>query len=178
MHMKKLIVLLASIVVLAIAANARERGAESIVLMTSDDFQAGAMIPADVRFISSGQPDEVALRSIADAGFTVVVDFRSTNEDRGLDEQKVVEELGMIYATLPISGPSDITFDNAAALNQIIAENEGRVFLHCSSGNRVAALYALREKLLGAANDDALAVGKVAGLTRFESIVRERLESE
>ncbi len=176
--MKKLMVLLASIVVMAIAANAQERGAESIVLMMSDDLQAGAMIPVDVRFFSSGQPDEAALRSIADAGFTVVVDFRSTNEDRGLDEQKVIEELGMKYATLPISGPSDVTFDNAAALNQILAENEGRVFLHCSSGNRVGAIYALRKKLLGATNDEAVAAGKAAGLTRFENVVRRRLNSE
>jgi uncharacterized protein (TIGR01244 family) len=176
--MKKLVVLFASVVLVVMATNAQDSGVDSIVLMKTDDFRAGAMIPADVRFVSSGQPDEALLQAIADAGFTTVVDFRSPNEDRGLDEQKAVEELGMVYATLPVSGPSDVTFDNAAALDKILAENEGRVFLHCSSGNRAAALYALREKLLGASNDDALEVGKVAGLTRFESIVTERLESE
>ena len=174
--MKKRILLLVSIAVFTIAANAQDSGAGSIVLMTSDALQAGTIIPADVRFVSSGQPNETVLETIAEAGFTVVVDFRSPNEERGLDEKKAVEGLGMVYATLPISGPFDVTFDNAAVLDQILADSEGRVFLHCSSGNRAAALYALREKLLGASNDDALTVGKVAGLTRFESVVRERIE--
>ncbi len=84
----------------------------------------------------------------------------------------------MVYATVPIGGPSDVTFDNAAVLIQILDENEGRVFLHCSSGNRVGAIYALREKLLGATNDEAVAMGTAAGLTRFENVVRERLNSE
>ena len=176
--MKKLILLFASFAVVAFAANAQDSGAKSIILMTSDDLQAGTAIPADVRFVSSGQPDAAVLQAIADAGFTAVVDFRSAPEDRGLDEQKVVEELGMVYVTLPVSGPVDATFDNATALDKILAENEGRVFLHCASGNRAAALYALREKLLGATNDEALAVGKVAGLTRLEKTVKERLESE
>jgi uncharacterized protein (TIGR01244 family) len=176
--MSKLLVLLASVVLVVMAASAQDSGVNSIVLMTPDELRAGTMIPADVKFVSSGQPDEAVLQLIADAGFAAVVDFRSPAEDRGLDEQKAVERLGMVYATLPVSGPSDVTFDNAAALDQILAENEGRVLLHCSSGNRAAALYALREKLLGASNDDALAVGKVAGLTRLESIVTERLESE
>jgi protein tyrosine phosphatase (PTP) superfamily phosphohydrolase (DUF442 family) len=84
----------------------------------------------------------------------------------------------MVYATVPIGGPSDVTFDNAAVLIQILDENEGRVFLHCSSGNRAGAIYALREKLLGATNDEAVAAGKAAGLTRLESVVTERIGEE
>ena len=176
--MIKLLPALASILVIAVAANAQENSAESIVLMTSDALQAGTIIPADVRFVSSGQPDEEVLETIAEAGFSVVVDFRSVNENRGFDEQKVVEQLGMVYANVPIGSPSDVTFDNAAVLKQILDENEGRVFLHCASGNRVGAIYALREKLLGATNDAAIATGKAAGLTRFESVVKERMGEE
>jgi protein tyrosine phosphatase (PTP) superfamily phosphohydrolase (DUF442 family) len=76
---------------------------------------------------------------------------------------------------VPISDASDISFDNAAVLNQILADNDGRILLHCGSANRVGALLALREKLLGASNDDALAVGKATGLTRLEKLVTERL---
>ena len=84
----------------------------------------------------------------------------------------------MAYVSLPVSGPAEVTFDNAAALDQVLADNEGRILLHCSSGNRAAALYTLREKMLGASNDDALATGKAAGLTRLEAVVRERLAEE
>lgn len=115
------------------------------------------------------------MRALADAGFTTVVDLRMPREARGLDERETVEQLGMVYAPLPISGASDITFDNASALDQLLAETDGPVLLHCGSGNRVGALFALREKLLGASSDEALAAGKAAGLTRLESVVSERL---
>ena len=106
------------------------------------------------------------------------VPLRAAHEDRGMDEQAIVERLGMAYVSLPVSGPAEVTFDNAAALDQVLADNEGRILLHCSSGNRAAALYTLREKMLGASNDDALATGKAAGLTRLEAVVRERLAEE
>jgi len=176
--MKKLILFVTTLVVFAFAANAQDYGSDSIVLIQSADLQAGKTVPSDVRFVASGQPDEAMLQAISAAGFSTVVDMRSAKEDRGFDEQKEIERLGMAYVLLPIGSADDITLDNAAVLDQILAENEGPVLLHCASGNRVGALYALREKMHGASNDDALAVGKAAGMTRLEKVVRERLDSE
>ena len=48
----------------------------------------------------------------------------------------------------------------------MLAKAEGPVIAHCGSGNRVGALYALREHYVrGATPADALAFGKRAGLT-------------
>lgn len=176
--MKKLILFLITAVVIAAASNAQDHGSDSIVLIQSSDLQAGKTIPSDVRFIASGQPDGAMLRALAEAGFSTVVDMRAADEDRGFDEQKEIERLGMAYVLLPIASADDITLDKAAVLDQILAENKGPVLLHCASGNRVGALYALREILYDASNDEALAAGKAAGLTRLESVVRERLGEE
>jgi uncharacterized protein (TIGR01244 family) len=176
--MKKLILFLIALLVFSFAANAQDYGSDSIVLIQSADLQAGKTIPADVRFVASGQPDAAMLQAISEAGFSAVVDMRASDEERGFDERKEIERLGMAYVLLPIGSADDITLDNAAVLDQILAENKGPVLLHCASGNRVGALYALREKLHGASNDEALAVGKAAGMTRLELVVRERLDSE
>jgi uncharacterized protein (TIGR01244 family) len=176
--MKKIIWFLIAAVAFSFAANAQDHGSDSIVLIQSADLQAGKTVPADVRFIASGQPDAAMLQAIAAAGFSTVVDMRSAKEDRGFDEQKEIERLGMAYVLLPIGSAADITLDNAAVLDQILAENQGPVLLHCASGNRVGALYALRETMYGASNDDALAVGKAAGMTRLEKVVRERIGEE
>jgi uncharacterized protein (TIGR01244 family) len=173
--MRKQISLLIFFVVLAVSSSAQDHDGQSIAFMKADQIGAGESIPPETRFLVSGQPDEAVLRALADAGFTTVVDLRLPREDRGLDERETVEQLGMVYAPLPISGASDITFENAGALDQLLAETDGPVLLHCGSGNRVGALFALREKLLGASSDEALAVGKAAGLTRSESVVSERL---
>ena len=48
--------------------------------------------------------------------------------------------------------------------------------LYCGSGNRVGALIALRAHLIeGIGAEEALALGKEAGLTRLEPKVREAL---
>jgi uncharacterized protein (TIGR01244 family) len=168
--MKKLMLILGSATLFAVGASAQEHGSDATVFIHADELRAGN--------VASGQPDETVLSAIADAGFVAVVDLRTEKEDRGLDEQATIDRLGMAYASLPISGASDITFDNAALLDRILENYQGRVLLHCGSGNRVGALFALRAKLHGASSDDALAVGKAAGLTRLESVVQERLTEE
>ena len=73
---------------------------------------------------SAGQPDENALRIIADAGYVMVVDMRGESENRGLDEQSTVEQLGMKYVSFPITGGEQISMDSARALDELLATAE------------------------------------------------------
>lgn len=124
---------------------------------------------------AAGQPDEAALEVFADAGYATVIDLRGPEEDRGLDEAAVVEELGLHYVTLPIAGKDAISFDNARKLDGLLEEYPGPVLVHCGSSNRVGALLALRASLDGADDEAALALGREGGLTSLEGVVRERL---
>lgn len=155
---------------------ADESRVESIVSLKVDDIRADASSLEGWDYVSTGQPDGHVLSLARDAGFTTVVDLRAESEERGMDEAAEVSALGMHYISLPVSGADDVSFDNAAALDEILANSDGPVLLHCASGNRVGALYALREKLAGATDEEALAAGKVAGLTRLEGVVKERLQ--
>ena len=94
-----------------------------------------------------------------------------------MDEKSTVEKLGMRYVTLPVEGAKDITYANAAALDKLLAGAKGPVLLHCSTGNRVGALLALRAKLKGADDASALALGTASGLTRLQPTVEEKLKA-
>lgn len=176
--MTRLISSLAFLLLLPACASIHDRGSDSVAFVSSGDLKETAEIPSEARIVSSGQPDLATLEAISAEGFTLVVDFRREAEDRGIDEKDAVERLGMRYVNVPVSVPDGISFDNAAKLEQLIEDNDGRVFLHCGTGNRAAAIVALRESLLGASDDDALAAGRAAGLTRLEETVRERLAEE
>ncbi|MCH7821705.1 MAG: hypothetical protein IIA07_06780 [Proteobacteria bacterium] len=76
---------------------------------------------------------------------------------------------------LPISGLDAINVDNARKLDEMLASYEGPVLVHCGSGNRVGAILALRHRLSGADDEEALSYGRSAGLTGLEPVVRERL---
>lgn len=140
-----------------------------------DDVKAAGSVQPVAGVTSAGQPDEEALEVFAKSGYTTVIDLRGTAEARGLDEAEVVQNLGMSYVPFPITGSEAISFENAARLRQLIGDQEGPVLVHCASGNRVGALLALAEALDGAGDEQALATGREAGLTRLEPVVRERL---
>jgi len=151
---------------------------ETIVALTIDEIREDSAVLDGRDYVSTGQPDEEILRKASDAGFVAVIDMRTASEDRGYDEAATVETLGMSYISLPVAGADDTSFENAAQLDEILAGIDGPVLLHCASGNRVGALFALRASLAGASDEEALAVGKAAGLTRLEETVKERLAAE
>lgn len=124
---------------------------------------------------SSGQPDATEFALFAEAGYVAVVDLRGEAEDRGLDEVAVLDDLGMQYVSLPLTSPEAISFENAAKLDEILADFDGPVLLHCGSGNRVGALLSLRQSLNGADDEASLAYGRSAGMTGLEPVVRSRL---
>ena len=126
---------------------------------------------------TGGQPSADALAAIAEQGFTTVIDLRSAQEDRGFDEAATVEGLGMSYISLPVSGAGGVSYENAAALDRILADIDGPVLLHCASSNRVGALLALRAKLNGAEDAEALALGAESGLMGLAPVVEEVLST-
>lgn len=139
-----------------------------------DDIVAtGVVRPVD-GITPAGQPDEAAFKVFAANGYEAVIDLRTEGESRGLDEQAVVEGLGMEYVQFPIDGDG-ITFGNAKSLDELIDHYEGPVLVHCRSSNRVGALLALRASLDGADDKAALEIGKAGGLKSLEDQVREVL---
>ena len=128
---------------------------------------------------TSGQPDEAAMRVFADSGYAAVIDLRAPDEDRGIDEKVVVEGLGMSYVPLPIVR-SDITYEKAAALDELLSSYDEPVLVHCGSANRVGALLALRASANGADDEAAIQAGRRAGLTsaELEALVREEIGSK
>lgn len=113
---------------------------------------------------SAGQPDEASLAAIAEEGYVAVIDIRGEQEDRGIDEKAIVESLGMQYINLPVAGPDAVTYENANALDELLAGIDGPVLLHCASSNRVGAILALRERMNGGSAEAALELGLAAGM--------------
>ena len=49
--------------------------------------------------------------------------------------------------------------------------------MHCFSGNRAGSMLAMAARLEGASSDDSLALGRRAGLTRWEAEITEIVEA-
>jgi uncharacterized protein (TIGR01244 family) len=126
--------------------------------------------------MTSGQPTAAALETLAAQGYATVIDLRAASEERGFDEAATVEKLGMKYASLPIAGADGVTYENARALDRLLAEAQGPVLLHCSTANRAGAMLALRARMRGDGVDAALALGVRGGVTGLKPVVERVLQ--
>lgn len=87
-----------------------------------------------------------------------------------------VEKLGMTFVAIPVDGAEGVTEANSRALATALEEADQPIVVHCGSGNRVGALFAFKAYHVdGRTAEEALVIGKGAGLTRLEPVVRERL---
>ncbi|MDH3646121.1 MAG: sulfur transferase domain-containing protein [Gammaproteobacteria bacterium] len=122
----------------------------------------------------AGQPDQKTLEAARDAGIDIVINMRLPNELEW-DEAAAVRELGVQYLSMPVSktGPG---FDSAVieSLHDIVTRNADRnILLHCSTGNRVSAWYALYlVQKHGLSQEEALSIAAQTGLTRAGLVTR------
>ncbi len=127
-----------------------------------------------------GQPTLEHLKEAAEAGYKSVLNLRSGKEKAQVDQETMVEGLGMRYVHIPISSGKELTVANAKLLAEIVADpTQLPSMVHCASGNRVGALFAIKAAMLdGASAEHALELGKNAGMTRLEPVVRQLLEEQ
>jgi uncharacterized protein (TIGR01244 family) len=123
--------------------------------------------------LTAGQVDAAQLDGLAKAGVRTLVNLRVPTEDGTGFEAARAEELGVAYVALPIAGSADVTEENARRLAATLDGAEKPVLVYCGSSNRVGALFALKAHYVdGKSADEALEIGKSAGLTRLEPDVR------
>ena len=134
--------------------------------------------PAD-GIISGGQPSTEQLTAARDAGYKTVINLRLADERGVGDEPDFVAGLGMEYVSLPIAGSAGLTKENVLAFAEALETAEYPLVLHCGSGNRIGAMFALKAFWVdGTSAQEALQIGRNSGLTRLEGAVAEILESE
>lgn len=125
---------------------------------------------------TGGRPRPRDLEDAKSKGVRKVINLCPHAEDPGYDEPALVRQLGMEYVNIPVAGPTDLTRDNARRLADALEGGDGGILVHCASGNRVGALFALKAHFLdGKPVEQALADGRAHGLKAMEPTVRQLL---
>lgn len=110
------------------------------------DFR-GSVYQSD-QLVIAGQPlSEAAMRQLAKAGITTIVNLRTAEEmaDKNstpINEAALSQALGMHYVHLP-SGGDDHPYaaETVQAFADVMSATDGRVLLHCNSGRRATHLW-------------------------------------
>ncbi len=134
-------------------------------------------IPNAVLFdgmLLGGTPSRAHLEQAKELGYKTVINLRTRSGVE--DERQIVEELGMTFVHLPVRVPEGLSGETARALEEILKSREGFFIIHCKEGERAAALMALRAACVeGKTSEEAIAVGRRAGLRKLENKLRETL---
>lgn len=131
--------------------------------------------------LTSGQPATSDWAPLAAQGIKTVINLRPESEMQGRDEATEVRAAGMRYIEIPVANADAVNADNARTLHAAlsVAYKDGPVLLHCASANRAGGLLALAMVTEhGMSLDDALAVGRKAGMKSTENAVRKVVEGK
>jgi uncharacterized protein (TIGR01244 family) len=79
-------------------------------------------------------------------GFTTIINLQHAEEDGVAAEAEAAAAVGLDYISLPMGG-LDFTREQALTVAETVNNAEGFVVLHCRSGARVTAIWALAQAL-------------------------------
>lgn len=127
--------------------------------------------------LTAGALTEAQMDALAKAGYVNFISLRSPEEDGSGWEEAFTAAQGLPFHRIPVAGAGGLTRENAEALDAILdAAGDTPTVLYCGSANRVGALMALRAAWLdGASAEDALALGRSAGLLGLDPTVSQLL---
>lgn len=128
--------------------------------------------------LTAGQPTEEQMAQLAKLGVTRVVCLRPASEAGTGWEEAKAGALGVQFVRLPIAGADDLTPAAAEKLAAELAAANGQTTLVCcGSSNRVGALLAMKAFFVDKqSKEQALALGKAAGLTKMLPVVEAKLK--
>ncbi|MFN0057624.1 MAG: beta-lactamase hydrolase domain-containing protein [Planctomycetota bacterium] len=114
----------------------------------------------------ASQPAAADFEQAAANGIRTILNLREDGEVTEFDEPALIAKLRMNYVSLPFKGPgalSDEILDRARAL---LRDREKRpILIHCSSGNRVGAIWFAHRSLdAGLSWEAALEEARTVGL--------------
>lgn len=140
-------------------------------------------VPVDRFFIyapdvaGGSQPSMEAVAGLREKGYSTIVNLRTPSEMAGIPEAETAATAGLTYLEVPVDG-RHLSLVDAVRLKEALAKAPpGDIFIHCSSGNRPAAVWALYLGLTeGLTPHEAVEVARRNGVTKDFLLDRIREE--
>ncbi len=136
------------------------------------------LVPFD-NTLTGGQPTFDQLKKAGETGFKAVINLRTDGELPDPEQESTwVEGFGMKYFHIPVAGAEGLTLENTKLFAEALSKTENYpLIVHCKSGNRVGAMFALKAFHIDGKNiEEALLIGESAGLTSLAPAVKKVLE--
>lgn len=160
-------------IIVAMALGCVGCAADSRAVQQSSVAASALFAKPEPGVLTAGRLQPADLEWLRRQGVRHVIDLTEDAETPDFDEAAQVRAVGMRYDNLPIRGAEGLTLENVRAFDALLRAADRPVLVHCSSGNRVGAMAALRAAWIGGADvESAIAEGRRWGLKGLEPAVR------
>ncbi|MDP4721149.1 MAG: protein tyrosine phosphatase family protein [Akkermansiaceae bacterium] len=113
----------------------------------------------------ASQPQEADFEIAKNAGVKTVINMRHPEEMTDFNEEATVTALGLEYVNLPWAKPEELTDEVFDRARELLNTSEKPILLHCSSANRVGAVWIPWRVLDGGIDiEDAIEEAKTIGI--------------
>jgi len=129
--------------------------------------------------LTGGQPTFEQLKMASETGFKAVINLRTDGELPDPEQESTwVKGFGMKYFHIPVAGAEGLTLENTQLFAEALSKTENYpLIVHCKGGDRVGAMFALKAfHIDGKSKEEALLIGKSAGLNSLATAVKKILE--
>lgn len=173
-------IIAAALVVAGCGAKSDNLGTSESAAQTVEAADLGG-VPNVTRYGTlwfSGQPGADDWRAVKDAGIAHVVDLRNRTENRGHNQDDVLEGLDLKYSIHPVRAEefSRAVVEPVLKIMSAAAESGDDVLIQCASSNRSGALLAIWRYRQGDSMEQAIELGRQAGMTSEERNARAYME--
>ena len=127
--------------------------------------------------VCSGQPTEEQFDKLEAAGVARVLHLRTKGENGTGWEEERAANAKVKFERLEIAGGKGLTRENVEAFAaKLKSYGDEKVLVSCGSSNRVGAMFALKAAWLdGKSKEDAMQIGKSAGMKSLTAVVEKLL---
>ena len=113
---------------------------------------------------SAGQPSAQGLARLKELGFRTVINLRVDGEMGFVEEKALLEGQGLRYVHVPLTAATLSDADIQAERAVLDDATAGPVLIHCRSGSRVGAVWAVIQGQQGKTLEEAEAEGRRLGM--------------
>lgn len=111
-----------------------------------------------------GPPALTEIPQLQERGYSTIINLRMPSEAGVAEERAAAEAAGLHYVSIPMTGSNFALADVNALREALASAPPGDVLLHCGSGSRVGALWAMTRAVeQGLAPSDAQALALRSG---------------
>jgi uncharacterized protein (TIGR01244 family) len=129
------------------------------------------------RVAGGGAPSIEQIADMKGMGYSTIINLRNTGEPGLEEEAAAAAAAGLQYVHIPVDGATASLTNAKDVLAALEKAPEGKVLLHCASGNRVGAIWGMAQAIEnGLSIEEATAVARKAGM-RSDGLAA-RIDSE